>query len=116
MQAANSRYTYTCTTTYIFVHVIIKHPIIANYQQHVESYCLEGHSNSQSPISTIEDVLAKSPDAPLTPQEMKLTTGLARRQESHRVLEVKTGGQVSSCKLHKSYTSSLKIIYSHSLL
>ena len=90
-------------------HLIIKHPIIAYYQQHVESYCLEGHSNSQSPISTIEDVVAKSPDAPLTPQEMKLTTSLVCRQESHGVLEVKTGGQVSSCKLHKPYTCSLKI-------
>lgn len=60
----------------------------------MESYCLEGHSDSQSPIRTIEDVLAKSPDAPLTPQEMRLTTSLVRRQESHGVLEVKTGGQV----------------------
>ena len=65
-----------------------------NYQQHVESYCLEGHSNPHSPIRTIDDVLAKSPDAPLTPQEMKLTTSLVRRQESRGVLEVKTGGQV----------------------
>ena len=31
----------------------------------------------------------ESPDAPLTPQEMKLTTSLVRRQESHGVLEVK---------------------------
>ena len=73
----------------------------------MESYCLEGHCNSQSSISTIEDVFAKSADAPLTPQEMKLTTSLVC-EESHGVLEVKTGGQVSSCKLHKPYTSSLK--------
>ena len=62
----------------------------------MESYCLEGHSNSHSPTCTIDDVLAKPPDAPLTPQEMKLTTSLVRRQESHGVLEVKTGGQVHS--------------------
>ena len=57
----------------------------------MESY---SHSTSHSLISTINDVLAKSLNTPLTPQEMKLTTSLVRSQESHGILEVKTGGQV----------------------
>ena len=77
-------------------HLVTTHQTIANYQQHVESYCLDG-GNTSSPINSIEDVLARSPNTPLTPQEMKLTTSLVRRQlsqESNGVLEVKTGGQV----------------------
>ena len=51
----------------------------------MESYCLEGHGDSSSPICTIDEILAKSPDALLTHQEMKLTTSLLRRPESHGV-------------------------------
>ena len=76
------------------LYTLNKYRTITNYQQHVETYCLEGHGNSHSPISTIDDVLAKSPDAPLTPHEMKLTTSLVHRQESYSILKVKTGGQV----------------------
>ena len=56
-----------------------------------------GCSQENASVTTIQEVLAKSPDSPLTPQEMKLTTSLVRRRLSETpngILEVKTGGQV----------------------
>ena len=60
------------------------------------------NQKSESPqenasVTTIQEVIAKSPDSPLTPLEMKLTTSLVRCRLSETrngILEVKTGGQV----------------------
>ena len=77
--------------------------LIASYQQHLDSNCMESQTSGSSqesapsPVTTIQEVIAKSPDSPLTPQEMKLTTTLVHRRlskSSNGILEVKTGGQV----------------------
>ena len=57
---------------------------------------MEGHDSTSSPVTTIGDVLAKSPDTPLTPQEMNLTISLVRRQLS----------KDSNCKLVLIYIMS----------
>ena len=64
---------------------------VVDYQQHVQS-------NLPS-TSSIESILAKSPEVPLTLQEQQLTTSLVRRQLSNTstnsgLLQVKTRGQV----------------------
>lgn len=71
--------------------------LIAHYQHHVDSDCKEGQEIPDSPSTTIDEVLARSPDTPLTPQEMKLTTSLVRRrlsEDPNGILQMKTGGQV----------------------
>ena len=65
---------------------------------------MESQENGSSPVTTIQEVLAKSPDSPLTPQEMKLTTSLVRRQLSETpngILKVKTRGQVGQMILRQ---------------
>lgn len=64
---------------------------------------METQESGSSSVTTIQEVLAKSPDSPLTPQEMKLTASLVRRQLSETpngILQVKTRGQVNQIILH----------------
>ena len=59
---------------------------------------MESQESGSSPVTTIQEVLAKSPDSPLMPQEMKFTASLVRRQLSETpngILQVKTRGQVN---------------------
>lgn len=73
---------------------------IATYQSHLSSGCREGVILQQRGL-LVDDILSKSPDSPLTEQELKLTSSLVRRKlaedPTHRgILSVKTGGQVKS--------------------
>ena len=52
-----------------------------DYQCHLLSKCIEGLSQPTS-TSTVEDIISKSPEAPLTPLEHQLTTSLVCRQLS----------------------------------
>ena len=74
-----------------YVHVV-------DFQRHSESQCREGLQGLQppGPSSSVHAILAKSPEAPLTPLEQKLTTSLVRRQlsDGNETLKVKTRGQV----------------------
>ena len=68
---------------------------------------MESQESGSSPITTIQEVLAKSPDSPLTPQEMKLTASLVRRRLSETpdgILQVKNRGQVNQTilRLHRN--------------
>ena len=70
----------------------------ADYLCHLSSGCKEGVIQQPTQLS-VEEILSKSPDTPLTQQEMKLTTNLVRRRLSEDprgsgILQVKTGGQV----------------------
>ena len=65
---------------------------------------------SSSPVTTIEEVLSKSPDTPLTPQEMKLTTRLVccrLSEDPNGILQMKTGGQVQVHALNDSNSINL---------
>ena len=73
---------------------------VADYQCHVQSECTEGLPQPAS-TSSVEGILTKSPEAPLTPLEQQLTTSLVRRQLSNDsnnsgLLQVKTRGQVQN--------------------
>ena len=56
--------------------------LIVDYQKHVLSNCTEGLPQPVS-TSSVEGILAKSAEAPLTPLEQQLTTILVRRQLSN---------------------------------
>ena len=80
--------------------------VVVDYQRHVLSNCTEGLPQPASTPS-VEGILSKSPEAPLTPLEQQLTTSLVRRQLSNTstdsgLLHVKTRGQVyiSTYKIH----------------
>ena len=73
---------------------------VVDYQHHILSKCTEGLPQPASK-SSVEGILAKSPEAPLTPLEQELTTSLVRRQLSNNstnsgLLQVKTRGQVQT--------------------
>ena len=55
---------------------------VVDYQHHILSKCTEGLPQPASK-SSVEGILAKSPEAPLTPLEQELTTSLVRRQLSN---------------------------------
>ncbi len=67
-----------------------------------EHVCTTGNQ----PELTVDDVVTKSPDVPLTTQEDKLATSLVRRKMAQGsedgLIHFKTGGQViSNYKLYK---------------
>lgn len=72
-----------------------QHVNVASFQCHILSKCTEGLLPVPS-SSSVNEILSKSPEAPLTPIEQQLTTSLVRRQLSSGsgMLEVKTRGQV----------------------
>lgn len=70
-------------------------------EQHSEHYCqknLIAPSTQHSPSTSIQEVLAKNSDTPLTTLEHKLQTSLVKRSlsgSSNATIQLKTGGQVS---------------------
>ena len=73
---------------------------IVDYQKHVLNKCTEGLPQPAS-ASSIQGILAKSAETPLTPLEQQLTSTLVRRQLSNDstnsgLLQVKTRGQVQN--------------------
>ena len=80
----------TNTTINTYTHVV-------DFQRHSQSQCTEGLSppSLASSSSSVTAILSKSPEAPLTPLEQKLTTSLVRHQLSDGK-EVKTRGQVTT--------------------
>ena len=73
---------------------------IAKFERHSQSQCADGLSQPPPSPTSIEGILSKPSDTPLTPLEEHLTTSLVRHQMhpggSGRspILHVKTGGQV----------------------
>lgn len=75
--------------------------VVVDYQRHILSNCTEGLPQPASTPS-VEGILLKSSEAPLTLLEQQLTTSLVRRQLSNSstesgLLHVKTRGQVYIC-------------------
>ena len=87
---------------HIHLHMHTHLPSIVDYQCHLQSRCTEGLLPQPDPSSSsdcVEEMLAKSPETPLTSLEQQLTSRLVRRQLSSDsggggMLKIKTGGQV----------------------
>lgn len=75
--------------------------LIETFQEHI---CADNSPMDQAVDDVVAEVVAKSPDTPLSSQEDKLATSLVRRKLAHGsengVVHFKTGGQVKSKQKH----------------